>query len=284
MNKQNTWLVTGCSTGFGRYIAAHLLERGERVVVTARKTGQVEDLAGLGEALVLPLDVTDAEQSKAVVAEAERAFGSVDVLINNAGIGYFAAVEETDPLSARRLFDVNFFGTANMIHAVLPGMRKRRRGMIVNLTSIGGLAGFPAVGYYCASKFAVEGLSEALRAEVEPLGIQVMTAEPSAFRTEWAGSATEVREPIADYDATAGEARRAYHASVGNQAGDPARAAAAIYQAVTAAQPPQRLLLGNRAFEVATTKLSVMQAEFSAWEATARGADFPVLTQDRMGK
>jgi NAD(P)-dependent dehydrogenase (short-subunit alcohol dehydrogenase family) len=284
MSKQNTWLVTGCSTGFGRYIAAHLLERGERVVVTARKTEQVEDLAGLGEALVLPLDVTDAEQAKAVVADAERAFGSVDVLINNAGIGYFAAVEETDPQSARRLFDVNFFGTANMIHAVLPGMRKRRRGMIVNLTSIGGLAGFPAVGYYCASKFAVEGLSEALRAEAEPLGIRVMTAEPSAFRTEWAGSATEVREPIADYDATAGEARRAYHASVGKQAGDPARAATAIYQAVTAAQPPQRLLLGNRAFEVATAKLSVMQAEFSAWEATTRGADFPALTQDRLGK
>ncbi|TKD31133.1 oxidoreductase [Azotobacter chroococcum] len=279
MSKQNTWLVTGCSTGFGRYIAAYLLERGERVVVTARKTEQVQDLAKLGQALVLPLDVTDAEQAKAVVAEAERAFGSVDVLVNNAGIGYFAAVEETDPQAARRLFEVNFFGTTNMVHAVLPGMRQRRRGMIVNLTSIGGLAGFPAVGYYCASKFAVEGLSETLRAEVGPLGIGVMTVEPSAFRTEWAGSADEVPEPIEDYDATAGEARRAYHASVGKQMGDPARAAAAIHTAVTAAQPPQRLLLGNRAFDVAMSKLSAMQIEFRAWEATARGADFPE-TQD----
>ncbi|MEN2395746.1 oxidoreductase [Pseudomonas halotolerans] len=275
MNTQSTWLVTGCSTGFGRYIAAHLLEQGERVIVTARKADQVQDLARLGEALVLPLDVTDAEQAKAVVAEAERKFGSVDVLVNNAGIGYFAAVEETDPQAARRLFEVNFFGTAHMIHAVLPGMRQRRRGMIVNLTSIGGLAGFPAVGYYCASKFAVEGLSETLRAEVEPLGIGVMTVEPSAFRTEWAGSAAEASERIDDYDATAGEARRAYHASVGRQQGDPARAASAIYTAVTAAQPPHRLLLGNRAFDVAMSKLSAMQSEFRTWEASARGADFP---------
>ncbi|TWI57404.1 short-subunit dehydrogenase [Pseudomonas duriflava] len=283
MSTQNTWLITGCSTGFGRYIASHLLERGERVVVTARKVEQVQDLARLGQAVVLPLDVTDAEQVKAVVAEAEHVFGSVDVLVNNAGIGHFAAVEETDPQSARRLFEVNFFGTAHMIHAVLPGMRQRRRGMIVNLTSIGGLAGFPAVGYYCASKFAVEGLSETLRAEVEPLGIRVMTVEPSAFRTEWAGSAAEVAEPIDDYDMTAGEARRAYHASVGHQAGDPARAAAAIHTAVTAPRPPKWLLLGNDAFEVATNKLADMQAEFRAWEATARGADFPKPNADRLG-
>lgn len=275
MSTQNTWLVTGCSTGFGRHIAAHLLKQGERVVVTARKTEQVQDLASLGQSLVLPLDVTDAEQAKAVVAEAERVFGRVDVLINNAGIGYFAAVEETDPQAARRLFDVNFFGTSHMIQAVLPGMRQRRQGMIVNLTSIGGLAGFPAVGYYCASKFAVEGLSETLRAELEPLGIGVMTVEPSAFRTEWAGSSGEVSEPIADYEVTAGKARRAYHASVGKQEGDPARAAAAIHTAVTSPQPPHRLLLGNRAFDVAMAKLSAMRTEFSLWEATARGVDFP---------
>lgn len=274
MSKQHSWLVTGCSTGFGRFIATHLLERGERVIVTARNAEQVRDLADLGEALILPLDVTDAEQAKAVVAQAERLFGSVDVLVNNAGIGYFAAVEETDPQSARRLFEVNFFGSANMIHAVLPGMRQRGRGMIVNLTSIGGLAGFPAVGYYCASKFALEGLSETLRAEVEPLGIGVMTVEPSAFRTEWAGSATQVSESIADYDATAGQARRAYDASIGRQEGDPARAAAAIYSAVTAAQPPQRLLLGNRAVDVAMGKLSAMQTEFRTWERVSRGADF----------
>ncbi|WP_053153989.1 oxidoreductase [Pseudomonas sp. Pf153] len=276
MSKQHSWLVTGCSTGFGRFIATHLLERGERVIVTARNAEQVRDLADLGEALILPLDVTDAEQAKAVVAQAERLFGSVDVLVNNAGIGYFAAVEETDPQSARRLFEVNFFGSANMIHAVLPGMRQRGRGMIVNLTSIGGLAGFPAVGYYCASKFALEGLSETLRAEVEPLGIGVMTVEPSAFRTEWAGSATQVSESIADYDATAGQARRAYDASIGRQEGDPARAAAAIYSAVTAAQPPQRLLLGNRAVDVAMDKLSAMQTEFRTWERVSRGADFPL--------
>ncbi len=275
MTVQKTWLVTGCSTGFGRHIATHLLKCGERVVVTARNAEQVKDLANLGDALVLPLDVTNREQANQVAAEAQQAFGSIDVLVNNAGIGYFAAVEETDANTARRLFEVNLFGAANMIHAVLPGMRQHRNGMIVNLTSIGGLVGFPAVGYYCASKFALEGLSETLRAEVSPLGIQVMTVEPSGFRTEWAGSSAEVTNAIPDYDATAGEARRAYHASVGKQAGDPARAAAAIHQAVNAAQPPQRLLLGNEAFEVAATKLEAMSREFHAWERVTREADFP---------
>jgi NAD(P)-dependent dehydrogenase (short-subunit alcohol dehydrogenase family) len=245
------------------------------VVVTARRTDRIDDLKGRGEALVLPLDVTDRAQAEAAVKTAEEAFGGIDVLVNNAGIGYFAAVEESDGDQVRRLFDVNFFGVANMIHAVLPGMRRRRRGMIVNLTSIGGLRGFPAVGYYCATKFAVEGLSETLRAEVDPFGIRVMTVEPSAFRTEWADSSTEVEEPIPDYDATAGMARRAYHDSIGRQAGDPGRAAAVIVKAVTAAAPPRRLLLGNQAYEAATAKLDEMRREFAAWESITRSADFP---------
>ncbi len=270
-----TWLVTGCSTGLGRSIAAHLLASGQRVVATARKAETLADLAGHPECLALPLDVADRARCAAVVAEAEARFGAVDVLVNNAGIGHFAAVEETGEAEARRLFEVNFFGTANAIHAVLPGMRARRRGTIVNLTSVGGLSGFPAVGYYAASKFAVEGLSDTLRQEAGPLGIHVMTVEPSAFRTEWAGSAAETTAPIPDYDATAGAARRAYHASVGRQAGDPGRAAAAILAAVTADRPPRRLLLGNEAFEVAMAKLEEMRADFLAWEETTRGADFP---------
>lgn len=269
------WLITGCSTGFGRALAEHLLADGQRVVVTARKLDAIRDLVDRGDALGLPLDVTDRAQCDAAVDEAVRHFGHVDVLINNAGIGYFGAVEETDPAAARRLMEVNFFGAANMIHAVLPGMRARRRGFIVNLTSIGGLAGFTAVGYYSASKFALEGLSESLRSEVEPLGISVMTVEPSGFRTEWAGGSDETTTPIADYDATAGEARRAYHASVGQQAGDPVRAAAAICNAVTSARPPRRLLLGNEAFEVAARKIIEMQDEFARWENVTRGADFP---------
>ncbi|QRK12672.1 SDR family NAD(P)-dependent oxidoreductase [Archangium violaceum] len=280
-NHSPVWLVTGCSTGFGRHIASHLLENGYRVVVTARKTEQVQDLARRGTALVLELDVADPVQARAAIKAAEEAFGGIDVLVNNAGIGYFAAVEESDPAQVRKLFEVNFFGVANMIQAVLPGMRRRRRGFIVNLTSIGGLCGFPAVGYYCATKFAVEGLSESLRKEVEPLGIKVLTVQPSAFRTDWASSSRETQEPIADYDATAGAARRAYHESVGRQAGDPARAAAALVKAVEASKPPRRLLLGNEAYEAATARLDELREEFTRWEATTRGADFPEATTQR---
>lgn len=275
MNETKVWLVTGCSTGFGRHIATALLNEGERVVVTARNTQQIEDLAALGDALILPLDVTDPAQAMQVVQAAEHRFGRVDVLINNAGVGYFSSVEDSDDEAVRRMFEVNYFGTANMIRAVLPGMRKRRTGMIVNLTSVGGLVGFEAVGHYCATKFAVEGLSESLRAEVAPLGIGVMTVQPSAFRTQWAGSSGAAQTVAEDYQATAGAAMRAYQQSVGNQAGDPARAAAAIYAAVTCAAPPARLLLGNEAYEAAQAKFAAMGREFSAWESTARGADFP---------
>lgn len=272
---QKVWLITGCSTGFGRHIAQHLLRNGHKVAVTARKTAQVADLRQQGEALILPLDVTDREQATSVVKKAEEHFGRIDVLLNNAGTGYFAAVEESEGAAVRSMFEVNFFGAANMIHAVLPGMRARREGLIVNLTSVGGLVGFPAVGYYCASKFALEGLSDTLRAELEPLGIHVMTVEPSGFRTEWAAGSNESPVVIADYDGTAGAARRAYHASVGRQAGDPARAAAAIAGAVAAGNPPRRLLLGNEAVDATLGKIEQMRREFMAWEAVSRGADFP---------
>lgn len=273
--QSQVWMVTGCSTGFGRSLAEHLLDHGQKVVATARDISTVSDLADRGDALLLPLDVVNREQCTEVVTAAVDHFGTVDVLVNNAGIGYFGAVEETDDKVARLLFDVNFFGTANTIHAVLPIMRSRRRGTIINLTSIGGLSGFAAVGYYSASKFAVEGLSESLRIEVAPLGLDVMVVEPSGFRTNWAASSNEVESTIEDYDQTAGQARRAYHQSVGNQAGDPARAAAAIYEAATSAQPPQRLLLGNEAVDVALAKAAALQADIAAWEHVSRGADFP---------
>lgn len=277
MTTQNAkvWLVTGCSTGFGRYIAEHLLEAGEKVVVTARKTDSIADLAKKGDALIVPLDVVDRDQCRQAVAAAEARFGQIDILINNAGIGFFGAIEETDEKDVRRLFDVNFFGTANTIHAVLPHMRARRSGTIVNLTSIGGLVGYTGVGYYCATKFAVEGLSDSLRSEVAPLGINVMTVEPSAFRTEWAGSSNEVLATIDDYDATAGAARRAYHDSVGKQAGDPARAAKAIREAVLASTPPHNLPLGNDAADAALKRADELKASVLAWEALSRSADFP---------
>jgi NAD(P)-dependent dehydrogenase (short-subunit alcohol dehydrogenase family) len=270
------WFVTGCSTGFGRALATYLLGRGNRTVVTARDPGEVAALTAEGHALVLKLDVTDPGAIAAAVTEAERVFGRIDVLVNNAGIGYFAAVEDGEDAQVRRLFEVNLFGLINMAKAVLPGMRARRSGCIVNISSIGGLCGFPALGYYNATKFAVEGLSEALWQEVEPLGIKVMLVEPSGFRTDWAGrSASGSAGQIADYAATAGAARRGLAAASGRQDGDPVRAVHAIVNAVERAHPPHRLLLGNDAYEGAMAKLETLRREFVAWEAVSRGADFP---------
>jgi short-subunit dehydrogenase len=207
---------------------------------------------------------------------AEKKFGRIDVLVNNAGIGYFAAVEESEEKEVRRMFEINFFGLSRMIHAALPGMRKRRKGFIVNFSSIGGLRSFPSVGYYNATKFAVEGLSEALWQEVEPLGIKVMLVEPSGFRTDWAGrSADESKKQIADYAVTAGAWRKQVRKISGKQAGDPVRAAQAIVKAVESPKPPHHLLLGNDAYNGATTKLEDLRKEFSAWETVSRGADFP---------
>jgi len=199
------WFITGCSTGFGHELAKQALERGYRTVVTARQPDEVNAMAARGEALVLKLDVTNHGQIDAAIKAAEDRFGRIDVLVNNAGIGYFGAVEESEEDQVRRMFEINVFGLSRMIHAVLPGMRQRRHGFIVNFSSLAGLHSFPALGYYNATKFAVEGLSGALCQEVEPLGIKVIIVEPSGFRTDWAGrSANESKQHIADYAATAG--------------------------------------------------------------------------------
>ena len=270
------WLITGCSTGFGREIARLAIERGFRTIITARDRSSLEGLAAVENALLLELDVTRPEQIASVMSEAETLFGGVDVLVNNAGIGYFGAVEESEESEIRKMFEVNFFGTSQMISAVLPGMRSRRRGVIVNFSSIGGLRSFPAVGYYNATKFAVEGLSEALWQEVEPLGIQVMVVEPSGFRTDWAGrSANEATLELADYVATAGLWREQVRKISGKQAGDPVRAARAIVDAVESKKPPHHLLLGNAAYDGAMGKLEELRKDFAAGEAVARSADFP---------
>ena len=270
------WFITGCSTGFGHELARQALAHGYRTVVTARDPAMLAGFAAEENALLLELDVTKPEQVSAAIAAAQAQFGGIDVLVNNAGIGYFAAVEESDEAEVRKMFEINVFGLSRMIHAVLPGMRQRRKGFIVNFSSIGGLRSFPAMGYYNATKFAVEGLSEALWQEVEPLGIKVMLVEPSGFRTDWAGrSANEVKQPIADYVATAGAWRAQVRAVSGQQAGDPVRAAQAIVKAVASESPPHHLLLGNAAFDGAMAKLDALRTEFTAWEAVARGADFP---------
>jgi NAD(P)-dependent dehydrogenase (short-subunit alcohol dehydrogenase family) len=270
------WFITGCSTGFGRELARHTLELGYPTVVTARNPKDVADLAASKLALALKLDVTDQAQVETAVRTAESECGRIDVLVNNAGIGYFGAVEESEEDQVRRMFEINYFGMDRMIRAALPGMRARRQGFIVNISSIGGLRSFPSVGHYNATKFAVEGLSEALWQEVEPLGIRVMIVEPSGFRTDWAGrSADTTRRTISDYAATAGAWAARVRDSSGRQPGDPVRAARAIVKAVKSQNPPHRLLLGNDACNHAMAKLEELRKEFSAWEAVSREADFP---------
>jgi NAD(P)-dependent dehydrogenase (short-subunit alcohol dehydrogenase family) len=270
------WFITGCSTGFGLELAKQTIERGWRTVMTARDPAKLEGYGATADVLVLKLDVTQADQVGAAVKAAHARFGGVDVLVNNAGIGYFAAVEEGEEVEVRKMFEVNVFGLTRMTQAVLPGMRKRRRGCIVNISSLGGLRGVPALGQYCATKFAVEGLSEALRQEVEPLGIQVMVVEPSSFRTDWAGrSAQASAHQIDDYVASAGHVRLAVRASSGKQPGDPVRAVKAIVEAVASGTPPHHLLLGNHAFDGAMAKLDELRTAFTAGEAVARAADFP---------
>jgi len=272
------WLVTGSSTGFGRELARMLLERGYRTVVTARDPAKAEDIAGGFEdrALVLELDVTDPIEIEAAVRSAEKHFGRIDVLVNNAGVGYFGAVEESDEGDVRRMFEINFFGLANMTRAVLPSMRRQRSGHIVNISSIGGLRSFPALAFYNATKYAVEGFSEALSIEVAPLGIRVTIVEPSGFRTDWAGrSAAESKVRIPDYADTAGQNRENLRDYSGKQPGDPVRAAAAIIDAVESPDPPLRLLLGKAALKGARAKIDMLRRDFDAWEKTTLAADYP---------
>ncbi len=276
LTHQSVWLITGCSSGFGRDLARALLARGRRVVVTARKVETLAEFAGHAQALVAALDVTKADQIARVVEAAEARFGCIDVLVNNAGYGYLAAIEEGEEAEIRALFDTNVFGLAAMTRAVLPGMRQRRQGHIVNISSMGGFVGFAGVGYYNATKFAVEGLTEALAKEVTPLGIKVTAVEPGPFRTAWAGGA--LRTPaveIDDYAETAGARRTVTHGYNGKQPGDPARAAEAIIDAVEAPEPPLHLLLGRTAHDMVSAKLKSLEKEIETWRGLTLATDFP---------
>ena len=276
MNK--VWLITGCSTGFGRELAKEVLALGYNAVVSARNLADIKDIiAGYPEtAMAVKLDVTVAAEIKAAVSSTLEKFGRIDVLVNNAGIGYFAAVEESEDEQIRRMFEINFFGLAKMIQEVLPVMRQQRSGHILNISSIGGLRSFPAVGFYNATKYAVDGLSEALAKETAPLGIKVTIIAPSGFRTDWAGrSAEDSRIKIADYAYTASKNTGDIRAISGNQPGDPVRAAKAIIKVVESEHPPMRLLLGAAALKGGRLKLEELKHDFDTWEATTIGADFP---------
>ena len=278
LNPNPVWFITGCSTGLGRALAEAVLRRGHRAVITARNPAQLRDLTAAwpDTALALALDVTDARQVHDTVTQAEETFGGIDVLVNNAGYGYLAAVEEGDEDEVRAMFETNFFAVVALLRRVLPGMRSRGRGHIVNISSVGGLIGNPAGGYYNATKFALEGLTEALAKEVAPLGIRVTAIEPGPFRTDWAGrSLREVKNPIPAYAATAGARRAQITGYSGRQAGDPDRAAEAILRVVESADPPLNLVLGRNGLERVRAKLAHFSDSLLRWESVTLGADFP---------
>jgi NAD(P)-dependent dehydrogenase (short-subunit alcohol dehydrogenase family) len=275
---KKVWFITGSSTGFGLELAQQLLAAGEQVVATARRPEQLADLAEANpeHALVTALDVNDAASVKAAVDAAIARFGRVDVLINNAGYGLAGAVEEATEEEYMPVFETNVFGLIRLTRALLPQLRKQRSGTVVNLSSIGGLIGSPGWAYYNATKFAVNGFSEGLAAELAPLGIHVMVVEPGPFRTDFLGrSGVEAEARITDYDATAGKTREYFHTQAGKQKGDPVRAAAAIIAAVEAPEPPKHLLLGQLALTRFRKRLEDWKTELDRWESTTVGADFP---------
>ncbi|WP_267347345.1 oxidoreductase [Sphingomonas sp. GM_Shp_2] len=277
MSDTPVWFITGCSTGFGRALAERVLARGWRVVATARDRARVADLSGDGDALLaLDLDVTDAGQIAAAVGAAKTRFGRIDVLVNNAGYGYQAAIEEGVEEEIRAQFDANVFGLFALTRAVLPLMRHAGRGHILNITSVAGLAGFPASGYYAASKHAVEGWSDSLAAEVAPLGLHVTCVEPGPFRTDWAGrSLRQTPNRIAAYAETAGARMKSTSDISGQQAGDPVRAADAMIALTERADPPRHLVLGRWGHDAVVQRLRERLAEIESLRDEALATDFP---------
>src|SRR5271156_627826 len=275
---QRVWFVTGASTGFGRLLAEEVLKSGGKVVATARNVDKVADLEKQypKTAKALALDVTDAGQVDSAVTQAFAHFGEVDVLVNNAGYGVAGAIEEVSEAEFMPMFETNVFGLLRVTRAFLPHLRKQRTGHILNLSSIGGVVGSPGIGYYNATKFAVEGMSEALAAELAPLGIRVTIIEPGPFRTDFLGrSGVLAKTRISDYDGTAGNMRKYFAENDGKQKGDPLRAVQAMMQVVESPDPPLRLLLGASALQRAGAKLANWDKEIAAWEKVTVGADFP---------
>lgn len=270
------WLITGCSTGFGREIARAALEAGHSTVVTARRADAVRDFADeFGDrALAVALDVTDPKQIAAAVSAADDAFGGIDVLVNNAGHGYLSAVEEGEDAEVRKLFDVNYFGAVNMIKAVLPAMRARGGGHIINMSSMTGLVANPPNAYYSSTKFALEAITEALATEVRPLGIKVTAIEPGAFRTDWATrSMKESTTPIADYVDVAAR-KDLIKQFADHLPGDPRKVAEAVLMVTTLDEPPLRLLLGRDVLKAMRDKIAALSSSIEEWKSVTKDVNF----------
>jgi len=272
-----TWFITGASRGLGFRIAEAALGAGDRVVATARKADDVVAALGQSERLLaLPLDVTDETQAQQAADAAIARFGRIDILVNNAGYGLLGSVEEASAQEIEAIYRVNVFGLMAVTRAVLPNMRQNRSGHILNLSSVGGFVSGAGFGVYCSTKFAVEGLSEALAAELAPLGIKLTIIEPGYFRTDFLEARSLVVSPtrIADYDATSGMVREAAKTISLNQPGDPAKLGSAVIALVDAANPPLRLALGSDTFAVVGDKLTYVRGELDAWEQLSKSTDF----------
>ncbi|MFD1134423.1 oxidoreductase [Paenibacillus urinalis] len=276
--QHKVWFITGCSTGFGRNIAKQAIDAGYKVVVTARKVEQILDITSGNEenTLALPLDVTNDEQIRIAVEQTIEKFGRIDVLVNNAGIGYFSSVEESVEEETRRMFEINFWGLMHMTNAVLPHMRAQKSGHIINFSSIGGLTSFPTLGYYHATKYAVEGISESLAKELTPFNIAVTLIEPSGFRTDWGGrSSVKTDTQIPELkESVVGQMLKGVQQNSGQESGDPVKAAAAVINVVEASNPPLRLLLGKAAHQAAKHKFTSMLADMEEWKEVSLNADF----------
>jgi NAD(P)-dependent dehydrogenase (short-subunit alcohol dehydrogenase family) len=280
-NTHRVWFVTGAASGFGRAITERAAAAGDVVVATARRPEALDDLVAArpDQIEAVRLDVTDRGAGAVLLADVERRYGRVDVLVNNAGRGHVGAAEETTDADLRALFDLHVFGPAELVRAVLPGMRRRRRGVIVQLSSVGGQVAMPGFSTYCATKFALEGYSEALAAEVAPFGIDVVVVEPGAFRTAFSGDRLAETPALPAYEETVGPTRRMIKGIDGEQPGDPAKAAEAILTALAADRPPRRLPLGDDAVDGIRDHLARLADELTAWEHLSRSTAIDVAEE-----
>jgi NAD(P)-dependent dehydrogenase (short-subunit alcohol dehydrogenase family) len=276
--KAKTWLITGASSGLGYALAEFALQQGDRVALGARSQAAMTALAARhpDRALALALDVTNAEQRAAVVQQTEQRFGAIDVLVNNAGIDYIGAIEEQEERDYREIFEVNFFGAVSMLRLVLPGMRARKQGTIVNVSSMDGIASLPVNGFYSSSKFALEGLTESLWQEIEPIGLRAFLVEPGSFRTGLADRTKFSGAPIEAYAATSGAFRNVIATMTPEMfPGDPVRAAEAIYEVVASDRPRHWVILGSDAYRLIGRKLDKLRAEYDAGREMAFRTDYP---------
>lgn len=285
MSDRHVWFITGCSTGLGRAIAKEALLAKAKVAITARDIATIQDFKNdfPKNTLLFPLDVTDAEQIKFAVAETKKIFGGIDVLVNNAGYGVTGAIEEVPLHEVRKIFDTNFFGLLAVTREILPLMRKQKSGYIFHISSIAGLIGTAGLGIYNATKFAVEGLAEALSLEVAPLGIHVILIEPGPFRTDFAGRSLHTFSEIADYDITRGATQKIIQERSGKQPGDPQKAAKIIVALANHPSPPLHLPLGKIAMDRINAKMTDLSATIAEWEKMILDADFDLNQNIQIG-